>query len=72
MSQRCAKGGEIKGGGPDSRHLGDFGDPNSHVSQLVAEREAVDLMPEQGTKPVNKYLLPRIKDRWLDKALEKL
>ena len=50
-----------------ARHFGDFGDPNSHVSQLVAEREAVDLMPEQGTKPVNKYLLPRIKDRWLDK-----
>lgn len=44
-----------------ARHFGDLGDPNSDVSQLVAERGGVDLMPEQGTKPVNKYLPPRPK-----------
>lgn len=42
-----------------ARHFGDLGDPNSAVSQLVAERGGFDLMPEQGTKPVNKYLPPR-------------
>lgn len=26
---------------------------------MVAAREGFDLMPEQGTKPVNKYLPPR-------------
>jgi len=30
---------------------------------LVAERGGMDLMPEQGTKPVNKYLPPRPKDQ---------
>ena len=45
-----------------ARHFGDLGDPDSDVSQLVAERGGVDLMPEQGTKPVNKYLPPRPKD----------
>ena len=44
-----------------ARHFGDLGDPNSDVSKLVAERGGVDLMPEQGTKPVNKYLPPRPK-----------
>jgi Fe-S-cluster-containing dehydrogenase component len=42
-----------------ARHFGDLGDPNSAVSQLVAERGGYDLMPEQATKPVNKYLPPR-------------
>ncbi|PHQ71582.1 MAG: (Fe-S)-binding protein [Paracoccus sp.] len=46
-----------------ARHFGDLGDPDSTVSQLVAERGGFDLMPEQGTKPVNKYLPPRPKDR---------
>ena len=46
-----------------ARHFGDLGDPFSAVSQLVAAREGFDLMPEQGTKPVNKYLPPREKDR---------
>jgi len=32
------------------------------VSRLVAERGGFDLMPEQGTKPVNKYLPPRPRD----------
>jgi len=45
-----------------ARHFGDLGDPNSDVSQLVEERGGFDLMPEQGTKPVNKYLPPRPKD----------
>ena len=42
-----------------ARHFGDLGDPDSPVSQLVAEREGYDLMPEMGYKPVNKYLPPR-------------
>jgi sulfite dehydrogenase (quinone) subunit SoeB len=42
-----------------ARHFGDLGDPTSDVSILVAERGGYDLMPEQGTKPVNKYLPPR-------------
>ncbi len=50
-----------------ARHFGDFADPDSHVSQLTAERGGFDLMPEQGTKPVNKYLPPRPRDQ-LDKA----
>lgn len=45
-----------------ARHFGDLGDPDSDVSQLVADRGGIDLMPEQGTKPVNKYLPPRPKD----------
>ena len=43
----------------NARHFGDFNDPNSDVSQMVAERGGMDLMPEQGTRPVNKYLPPR-------------
>jgi Fe-S-cluster-containing dehydrogenase component len=46
-----------------ARHFGDFADPDSHVSRLTAERGGMDLMPEQGTRPVNKYLPPRPKDR---------
>jgi Fe-S-cluster-containing dehydrogenase component len=42
-----------------ARHFGDLGDPDSAVSQLVAERGGYDLMPEMGCKPVNKYLPPR-------------
>jgi Fe-S-cluster-containing dehydrogenase component len=45
-----------------ARHFGDLGDENSDVSKLVAERGGMDLMPEQGTKPVNQYLPPRPKD----------
>ena len=45
-----------------ARHFGDFADPNSNVSQLVADRGGIDLMPEMGTSPVNKYLPPRPKD----------
>ncbi|MBC7132106.1 MAG: 4Fe-4S dicluster domain-containing protein [Roseovarius sp.] len=46
-----------------ARHFGDLGDPTSAVSLLVKERGGMDLMPEQGTKPVNKYLPPRPRDR---------
>ncbi len=45
-----------------ARHFGDLADPNSDVSQLVADRGGFDLMPEMGTKPVNQYLPPRPKD----------
>jgi len=45
-----------------ARHFGDLADPDSAVSQLVAERGGYDLLPEQGTKPVNKYLPPRARD----------
>ena len=47
-----------------ARHFGDLGDPDSDVSQLVAARGGYDLMPDLGTKPVNKYLPPRPKDQW--------
>ncbi|MBT6123174.1 MAG: ferredoxin, partial [Candidatus Puniceispirillum sp.] len=42
-----------------ARHFGDLGDPDSAVSQLVAEREGFNLLEEFGYKPVNKYLPPR-------------
>ncbi len=44
-----------------ARHFGDLGDKDSAVSQLVAARGGMDLMPELGTRPVNKYLPPRPK-----------
>ena len=44
-----------------ARHFGDLSDPESGVFKLVEERGGMDLMPEQGTKPVNKYLPPRPK-----------
>ena len=45
-----------------ARHFGDFADPDSRVSRLTAAREGYALMPELGTKPVNRYLPPRRKD----------
>jgi sulfite dehydrogenase (quinone) subunit SoeB len=45
----------------NARHFGDLSDPDSAVSQLVAARGGVDLMPEQGTRPANKYLPMRAK-----------
>ena len=53
-----------------ARHFGDLSDPASDVSRLVAERGGVDLMPEQGTKPVNKYLPPRPRDQLARDAAE--
>ncbi|SUZ32790.1 Tetrathionate reductase subunit B [Roseibaca ekhonensis] len=46
----------------NARHFGDLSDPDSDVSKLVAAREGFDLMPEQDTAPVNKYLPPRARD----------
>jgi sulfite dehydrogenase (quinone) subunit SoeB len=46
-----------------ARSFGDLGDPESAVSKLVASRGGYDLMPEQGTRPVNKYLPPRPRQR---------
>lgn len=46
-----------------ARHFGDLGDETSAVSQLVAERDGMALMPELMTKPVNRYLPPRPKDK---------
>ena len=45
----------------NARHFGDFADPDSNVSKLVADRGGYDLMPGMGTKPTNKYLPPRKK-----------
>jgi Fe-S-cluster-containing dehydrogenase component len=42
-----------------ARHFGDLADPESQVSRLVAERGGMDLMPEMGYRPTNKYLPPR-------------
>lgn len=42
-----------------ARHFGDLGDPGSAASRLVAARGGFALMPEQGTRPVNRYLPPR-------------
>ena len=53
-----------------ARHFGDLGDPNSDVSKLVEARGGFDLMPEQDTKPVNKYLPPRQKAKAIDPQVE--
>jgi Fe-S-cluster-containing dehydrogenase component len=45
----------------NARHFGDFADPHSQVSRMTAERGGFDLMPQAGTRPVNKYLPPRPK-----------
>ena len=42
-----------------SRLFGDFDDPDSNVSRAVRQRGGVDLMPELGYQPTNKYLQPR-------------
>jgi Fe-S-cluster-containing dehydrogenase component len=52
----------------NARHFGDLSDPKSDVSIMVAKRGGIDLMPEQGTKPVNKYLPPRPKTVELEQA----
>ena len=43
-----------------ARAFGDLGDPDSEVSQSVADRDGFNLLDEFGYKPVNKYLPPRI------------
>ena len=42
-----------------ARAFGDLGDAESDVSRRVAERGGVDLLPDLGYQPVNKYLPPR-------------
>ena len=42
-----------------ARHFGDFSDPQSAVSVLSRERGGVELMPELGYRPTNRYLPPR-------------
>ena len=49
-----------------ARHFGDFADPNSDVSLLVEARGGFALMPEQETKPVNRYLPPRPRQNGAD------
>jgi len=48
----------------NARHFGDLADPSSAVSIMVAQRGGIDLMPEQGTRPTNKYLPPRARTPW--------
>jgi Fe-S-cluster-containing dehydrogenase component len=42
-----------------ARHFGDLGDPESAISRLVVERGGVELLPELGYRPTNRYLPPR-------------
>tara|TARA_E500000075_G_scaffold40376_1_gene36341 strand:- start:439 stop:801 length:363 start_codon:yes stop_codon:yes gene_type:complete len=53
-----------------ARAFGDLGDPESEVSEMVRERGGFDLMPEQGTAPVNKYLPPRQKQHLIASATQ--
>jgi Fe-S-cluster-containing dehydrogenase component len=71
-----------------ARHFGDLSDPESAVSKLVAARDGYALMPDMGTRPVNRYLPPRKKGAvqapplqplaatgvagWLDRLLGKI
>ena len=43
--------------------------PSAERAQTIWERGGIDLMPEMGTRPVNKYLPPRPKDVPSDAAL---
>ncbi len=42
-----------------ARHFGDFADPGSKVSKLVAERGTLNMLPTLGYLPTNAYLPPR-------------
>ena len=54
-----------------SRLFGDFDDPDSEVSQAMANRNAVDLMPELGYQPTNKYLQPRPRQQRVAQPVER-
>jgi hypothetical protein len=43
----------------NARHFGDLADPQSRVSIMTADRGGMDLMPDMGYRPTNKYLPPR-------------
>ncbi len=51
-----------------ARNFGDFADPESAVSRLTADRGGMALMPDLGTRPVNRYLPPRPKGPAADVA----
>lgn len=53
-----------------SRVFGDFDDPDSDVSRALANRNGVDLMPELGYEPTNKYLQPRPRQEVVQHPLE--
>lgn len=55
-----------------ARHFGDLSDPDSAVSRLVEARGGYELMPDLGTKPVNRYLPPRKKGAAAAPVLEPL
>jgi Fe-S-cluster-containing dehydrogenase component len=55
-----------------ARHFGDLSDPASAISHLVNERGGVDLMPQLGYRPANKYLPPRTGGRRPPAALSSL
>lgn len=40
-----------------------LGDPDNNINRLIETRGGFDLLPEQGTRPVNKYLPPRPKNQ---------
>ena len=42
-----------------ARHFGDLGDEESDIFKLVKDRGGVELMPELGYAPVNRYLPQR-------------
>jgi Fe-S-cluster-containing dehydrogenase component len=42
-----------------ARHFGDFADPLSNVSQMVAKRGRAEMLPGLDYQPTNAYLPPR-------------
>ncbi|HPF46517.1 MAG TPA: 4Fe-4S binding protein, partial [Emcibacteraceae bacterium] len=52
-----------------ARHFGDFADPESNVSKRAAEFDGRELFPQMETKPVNKYLPPRKREKHEDRRL---
>jgi len=44
-------------------HFGDLNDPNSEISQIIANQETFQLKPEAGTNPSVYYCPPKLKRR---------